>query len=88
MVISCVVTLDALKHFAMMGNTNSSMRQHMVWLSMKLSVLVMPPQQEDDMYNYQVSLLEYGRIVKNFYDAVSEGDGELEIYAPELKSRW
>ena len=34
------------------------------------------PQQEDDMYNYQVSLLEYGMIVKNFYDAVSEGDGE------------
>ena len=32
-------------------------------------------QREDDMYNYQVSLMEYGMIIKNFYDAVSEGDG-------------
>ena len=32
-------------------------------------------QKEDDMYNYQVSLMEYGMIIKNFYDAVSEGDG-------------
>ena len=30
----------------------------------------------DDMYNYQLSLLEYGMLVKNFYDAISEGDGE------------
>ena len=32
-------------------------------------------QKEDDMHNYQVSLMEYGMIIKNFYDAVSEGDG-------------
>ena len=30
---------------------------------------------QDDMYNYQCSLLEYGCIVLNFYDAISEGDG-------------
>ncbi len=33
----------------------------------------------DDMYNYQVSFLEYGMIVKNFSDAVKEGDGERII---------
>ena len=32
-------------------------------------------QKENDMYNYQVSLMEYGMIIKNFYDAVSQGDG-------------
>ena len=28
------------------------------------------------MYNYQLALLEFGMIIKNFYDAISEGDGE------------
>lgn len=29
----------------------------------------------DDMFNYQSSFLEIGMLVKNFFDAVSEGDG-------------
>ena len=29
----------------------------------------------DDMFNYQSSFLEIGLLVKNFYDAISEGDG-------------
>ena len=32
-------------------------------------------QKDDNMYNYQVSLVEYGMIVENFYDTVSEGGG-------------
>ena len=31
---------------------------------------------KDDMYNYQLALLEVGMLVQNFYDAISEGDGE------------
>ena len=31
---------------------------------------------DDDVYNYQLALLEFGMIIKNFYDAISEGDGE------------
>ncbi len=30
---------------------------------------------EDDMFNYQCSLLDIGMVIKNFFDAVSEGDG-------------
>ena len=30
---------------------------------------------QDDMFSYQCALLEYGCILLNFYDAVSEGDG-------------
>ena len=30
---------------------------------------------QDDMFNYQCSLLDIGMIILNFYDAVSEGDG-------------
>ena len=30
----------------------------------------------DDMYNYQLALLDYGMIAKNFFNAISEGDGE------------
>ena len=30
---------------------------------------------EDDMYNYQIAFLEFGMIVMNYLDAVSEGDG-------------
>lgn len=30
----------------------------------------------DDMFNYQSSFLEIGILVKNFYDAISEGDGQ------------
>jgi hypothetical protein len=33
-----------------------------------------PTQCSDDMYNYQLPLLEYGMLYKNFCDAVSEGD--------------
>ena len=29
----------------------------------------------DDMYNYQSSFLEVGLLAKNFFDAISEGDG-------------
>ena len=29
----------------------------------------------DDMYNYQRALLEYGMVIINFLDAISEGDG-------------
>lgn len=30
----------------------------------------------DDMYNYQLALLDYGMVVKNFFEAISEGDGD------------
>ena len=33
------------------------------------------PFEDDDMFCYQLSFLEYGMIVLNFYDAISEGDG-------------
>ncbi len=33
------------------------------------------PKVEDYMFNYQCSMLDLGLIIKNFYDAVSEGDG-------------
>lgn len=29
----------------------------------------------DDMQNYQIALLDYGMLVMNFFDAISEGDG-------------
>ena len=29
-----------------------------------------------DMFHYQIAFLEYGMVVKNFFDAISEGDGE------------
>ena len=29
----------------------------------------------DDMYNYQKALIEYGMVILNFFDAISEGDG-------------
>ena len=31
---------------------------------------------DDDASNYQLALLEFGMIIKNFYDAISEGNGE------------
>lgn len=30
----------------------------------------------DDMYNYQKALLDYGMLILNFWDAISEGDGD------------
>ena len=33
----------------------------------------------DDMFNYQSSFLEIGLLVKNFYDAISEGDGSRVV---------
>ncbi len=33
----------------------------------------------DDMYNYQRALLEYGMVIINFLDAISEGDGARVI---------
>eukprot|EP00794_Sanderia_malayensis_P021256 gene21256-23329_t len=33
----------------------------------------------DDIYNYQTSFLEFGMILKNFFDAVKEGDGDRII---------
>ena len=33
----------------------------------------------DDMYNYQMALLEYGMVIINFLDAISEGDGARVI---------
>ena len=32
--------------------------------------------EKDDMFNYQCSLLEYGMIILNFFDAIKEGDGK------------
>ncbi|XP_065071471.1 uncharacterized protein LOC135696119 [Rhopilema esculentum] len=31
---------------------------------------------DDDCYNYQLALMDYGMVVENFIDAISEGDGE------------
>jgi hypothetical protein len=33
----------------------------------------------DDMYNYQKALMEYGMVILNFFDAISEGDGSRVI---------
>ena len=30
---------------------------------------------QDDMFNYQKALLDYGMVILNFFDAISEGDG-------------
>eukprot|EP00794_Sanderia_malayensis_P001047 gene1047-373_t len=30
----------------------------------------------DDMHNYQCAFMEYGMILRNFHDAISEGDGQ------------
>lgn len=32
--------------------------------------------EEQDMFSYQKALLEYGMLILNFWDAISEGDGE------------
>ena len=45
----------------------------------------------DDMYNYQSSLMEYLMLIRNFQDAISEGDGERIIrcwkfFLPYLKA--
>ena len=34
-----------------------------------------PPEEKDDMLSYQKPLLEYGLLLLNFWDAISEGDG-------------
>jgi len=34
------------------------------------------PNEKDDCLNYQICLLEYGMMLKNFHDAISEADGE------------
>ena len=34
---------------------------------------------KDDMFNYQSSFLEAGLLLRNFYDAISEGDGQRLI---------
>lgn len=36
-------------------------------------------QENDDMYNYQLSFLEYAMIIINFFDAIKEGDGKRVI---------
>ena len=41
----------------------------------KAEVTATPTQCSDDMLNFQLALLEYGMLYKNFSDAVSEGDG-------------
>ena len=35
-----------------------------------------PVPEKDDMFNYQCSLLEYGMLILNFFDAIREGDGK------------
>ena len=37
-------------------------------------------QENDDMYNYQCSFLEYAMIIINFFDAIKEGDGKRVIW--------
>ena len=37
---------------------------------------VEPVPETDDMFNYQCSLLEYGMLILNFFDAIREGDGK------------
>ena len=34
-----------------------------------------PSNAKDDVLNYQTSFVEVGLLLKNFYDAVAEGDG-------------
>ena len=41
----------------------------------KAEAITTPTQCSDDMFNYQLALLEYGMLYKNFCDAISEGDG-------------
>ena len=38
-----------------------------------------PPEEKDDMLSYQKALLEYGLLLLNFWDAISEGDGNRII---------
>ncbi len=33
-------------------------------------------EEQDDMFSYQKALLEYCMLILNFWDAISEGDGE------------
>ncbi len=40
----------------------------------------------DDMYNYQRALLQYGMVIINFLDAISEGDGAKVIRNWNLNS--
>ena len=35
--------------------------------------------EDDDMFSYQRALLDYGLLILNFFDAISEGDGERVI---------
>lgn len=37
------------------------------------------PQEADDMYNYQKSLMKYGMLIMNIRDAISEGDGSRVV---------
>eukprot|EP00794_Sanderia_malayensis_P002059 gene2059-2337_t len=41
-----------------------------------LCIVKQTEQQQDDLYNYQMSLLDLGMNLFNFFDAVSMGDGE------------
>ena len=41
-----------------------------------LTVDTTSDEDQDDMLNYQKALLEYGMHILNFWDAISEGDGE------------
>ena len=38
-----------------------------------------PKEERDDMFNYQTSFLEASLLLCNFYDAISEGDGQRVI---------
>eukprot|EP00794_Sanderia_malayensis_P002062 gene2062-2340_t len=57
-----------------------------------LCIVKQTEQQQDDLYNYQMSLLDLGMNLFNFFDAVSMGDGEgnplLEVRAITLERRW
>ena len=45
----------------------------------------LPPSSKDDMLDYQSALLEVGLLIQNFYDAISEGDGERVISSWKLE---
>ena len=50
---------------------------HGLFLDEDMEMMTKEKQSEsDDLFNYQTSLLEIGMVIKNFFDAVNEGDGE------------
>lgn len=49
---------------------------HLVYLFLT----VVNKEDRDDMLSYQKALLDYGMLILNFWDAISEGDGDCVVH--------